>query len=647
MSERFHEPTAAMVTMHRRGRIGVFRVDNPPVNALSHGVRAGLLDALETALADDTIDAMVIACDGRTFIAGADIREFGSPMLPPLAGDVIERIARSNKPVVAALHGTALGGGFELAMACQFRVATPTTRVGLPEVKLGILPGSGGTQRLPRLIGVPAALRMIASGDPIDARRALKLGAIDAVIENDLIDGAVRFVARAIARGRQPKLRSDARVVCNDPDVFRTAEAEIRRDRPGVEAPLACVRAVRFACEMPLADGLRAEYALCMTLMHSSQSRALRHVFSAERQAMKIDGLPATPAKWPVRPIARVGIVGPGRTGAAIAAAIIESGVPVVLLGRNGASTARGVTRVRTHWRERIERGALSLGDVQSFAERLFPAHDDTALHDCDLVIESISDVLSLKQNVFRRLDVICKPGAILVSTTSHPDIACLSDVTGRATDIAGLHFVDPTNALRLVEIVRTAHTPADVVATLMQFVKRIGRVPIVSDTGNGLIANRMLAARSREIAFMMAEGAASQQIGNVLATFGFPTKPVVPITPQAPDDSGELCNRMTDDEILERCLLSIVNEGARLLDEGIAARPHDLDIAAVYGQGFPAHLGGPMFHADERGAASIVQALEHHARASGDARWQPSPCLVRLAEVSGSFYGDTAARRS
>ncbi|VVD73925.1 3-hydroxyacyl-CoA dehydrogenase [Pandoraea pneumonica] len=517
----------APVTTEKRGRVAVFHVAHPPVNAFSHGVRAGLMAALQAALADSHVDVMVIACGGRTFIAGADIREFGRPMLPPLAGDVIESIAASPKPVVAALHGTALGGGFELAMACQFRVAAVTTRIGLPEVKLGILPGSGGTQRLPRLIGVPAALRMIVTGEPIDANRAFELGAVDAVVEGHLIDDAVRFAEQVVARGTPPKLQNDAPVACTDPEVFEKAEADVRRERPGVEAPLACIRAVRFACEMPLADGLRAEYALCMTLMNSAQSRALRHIFAAERQAMKIDGLPSDPASWPVRQIASVGIVGEGTTANATAAAIIKAGVPVILLGRNDAITA---------------------------------------LHDCDLVIESIEDELEQTQALFRRFDAICKPGAMLVSGTSSLNIERLADATARPANVAGLHVVTPAKGRRLVEVIRTSATDKAVVATLMQFAKRLGKAPIVSRAGDGSIATRMLAAATN---------------AEISARASSPYREV------------------SDEDIQSRCLLAIVNEGKRLLDEGTAVRASDIDVAAVYGLGFPAHLGGPMYHAD------------------------------------------------
>ncbi|MGC7403069.1 enoyl-CoA hydratase-related protein [Pandoraea pneumonica] len=537
MSDRYPEqaltqasaqtPANTPVTTRKHGRIAVFQVDHPPVNAFSHGVRAGLLAAFQSALADDSVDAMVIACAGRTFIAGADIREFGQPMLPPLAGDVIDAIAKSTKPVVAALHGTTLGGGFELSMACQFRVAASATRVGLPEVKLGILPGSGGTQRLPRLIGVPAALRMIVTGEPIDANRAFELGAVDAVVEGNVIEAAVRFAEQVLARGTPPRLQGDAPVACTDPEVFEKAAADVRREQPGVEAPLACIRAVRFACEMPLADGLREEYALCMTLMDSAQSRALRYLFAAERQAMKVDGLPSDPATWPVRRIDRVGVVGAGTTGTSVAAALIQAGVPIVLLGRDDSVAA---------------------------------------LHDCDLVIEAIDETLDGTQALFRRLDGICKPGAMLVSTTSTLNIDRLADAVTRPDSVAGLPFFATAQEGRLVEVVRTSRTDKAVVATLMQFAKRLGKAPIVSVAGNGSIATRLRAAS------LSAEHSARTR-GND--------------------------HTISNDETQSRYLLAIVNEGARLLDEGIAARPSDIDVAAVYGLGFPAHVGGPMYHAE------------------------------------------------
>lgn len=537
MSDRYPEqaPTQASaqapanmpVTTRKHGRIAVFQVDHPPVNAFSHGVRAGLMAAFQSAIADDTIDAMVIACVGRTFIAGADIREFGRPMLPPLAGDVIEAIAKSNKPVVAALHGTALGGGFELSMACQFRVAASATRVGLPEVKLGILPGSGGTQRLPRLIGVPEALRMIVSGEPIDANRAFVLGAVDAVVEGNLIEEAVRFAEQVVARGTPPRLQGNDPAACLDPEVFEKAEADVRRKRPGVDAPLACIRAVRFACEMSLADGLREEYALCMTLMDSAQSRALRYIFAAERQAMKVDGLPSDPATWPVRRIDRVGVVGAGTTGTSVAAALIQAGVPVVLLGCDDSVAA---------------------------------------LHDCDLVIEAIDETLDGTQALFRRLDAICKPGAMLVSTTSTLNIDRLADAVTRPDSVAGLPFFAPAHEGRLVEVVRTFRTDKAVVATLMKFAKRLGKTPIVSGAGNGSIATRLLAAS------VSAEHSAR---------------------------TGGSAHEISDEAIQSRCRQAMINEGTRLLDEGIAMRASDIDVAAVYGLGFPAHLGGPMYHAD------------------------------------------------
>lgn len=548
-----------VVRYARDGRTGIITVDFPPVNALSVAVRAGLIAALEAGLADAEAEVLVLTTAGRTFIAGADIREFGKPPQPPVLGDVIARFEASPKPVVAALHGTALGGGLELALGCAFRVALPGTRLGLPEVKLGLLPGAGGTQRLPRLAGVRKALEMITGGDPVDAAEALENGIIDAVADAPTaLEAGLRFARQVLAEKRpvRPVRDRDERITGTDPALFAAVRETLGTRARNLFSPFRCVDAVEAACTLPFAEGLKRERALFLDCMDSPQRAGLIHAFFGEREVAKVPGLPAD---TPTRPVRRVAVIGAMDGG--IAQGFIKAGIPVT---------------------------------------RLDTADDAQALAEADLIVEAVAGDMAIKRDVFARLDAVCHPGAIL-ATGAAVDINAIAAATRRPQDVIGLQFPDPAPTVRLLEVVRTAHTASDVLATVLAVTKRLGKVAVIS---NGFVGPPMLRQLERAAMDLVDDGASPQRVKAVLAGFGFPAG----LPPLAGLDAmGEErgATPPTEQAILDHCLSALVNEGARLLEAGVAARPLDIDMIWVHGYGFPAYRGGPMFWAD-RGVRSL-----------------------------------------
>ena len=655
-----------MITTEQHNGISVVTVDNPPVNALGHAVREGLAKAIAEANADPAVRAIVLACAGRTFFAGADITEFTKPPMPPLLPDLCDTIEASEKPIVAAIHGTALGGGLEVALSCHYRIAVPSAKLGQPEVKLGLLPGAGGTQRLPRVAGVELALKMIALGDPIGTSEAIEAHLLDRLAgEGSLLADAIAF-AGEIAAAR-PLPRASARTATADPALFdRFREANAKKLR-GYEAPEACIEAVRAATTLPFREGLELERQLFFKLVMGEQSAALRHIFFAERAAGKIDGLPEGTMPLPVR---KVGIVGAGTMGGGIAMNFLSAGIPVTIVEMKQGALDRGVATIRRNYEGNVARGRLTPERVERAMALLAPTLSYNDLADADLIIEAVFEDIGVKKEVFQKLDAVAKPDAILASNTSFLDVNDLAAVTGRADHVLGLHFFSPANVMKLLEVVRGAQTAPAVLATAMAVAKTIRKVAVVAGVCHGFIGNRMLEQRQIEAMKLLTEGATPQQIDKAYVDFGMPMGPFqmadlagVDIgwhrdpsrieniidalcaagrlgqkagkgfydyddqrhpTPSAEaqaiiDDfaarSGAAKRAIGAEEILERTLYPMVNEGAKILDEGIAQRASDIDIVWIYGYGWPPYRGGPMFWADRVGLTKIVESLKKHGQ--------------------------------
>lgn len=684
-----------MIQTTHDGDILVALIDNPPVNAMSSATRAAIAEVLETAAADDSVKAIVLHGAGRGFSGGADISEFGGAAAALPLPELVDKVEASAKPIVAAIHGMALGGGLELALSAHYRIASRTAKLGLPEVKLGILPGAGGTQRLPRLIGVEAALGMIVSGDPISGAKAAEIGLVDRVSDDaSLAADAVAF-AREIASASLHPVASQRTdhldAARKDPELFDRFKKAQGRRMAGQDAPVACVEAVKAALDLPYAEGAARERTLFMKLLSGDQSRALRHSFFAERAANKIEGIAAN---TPLIDIKSVGILGAGTMGGGIAMNFLSAGIPVTILEREQAPLDRGVATIRRNYDRMAERGRMSPEAVDKAMGLLSTtlSHDDFA--DCDLIIEAVFETMEVKKAVFRKLDEVAKPGAILASNTSYLNIDEMAAVTKRPESVIGLHFFSPANVMKLLEIVRAAKTSDSVLATAMALSRRIGKVAVVSGVCYGFIGNRMLSPRQIQANALMMEGAQPWDIDRVLVEFGFPMGPFQMSdlagldlgwdreasssstirevlcerdrrgqktskgfydyddnrrgTPSAEveaiiDDfrarSGKPQRVISDDEIRDRLLYSMVNEGAKILDEGIAQRASDIDVVWLNGYGWPAVTGGPMFWADTIGLATVLKGLEAHAAAMGK-DFEISPLLRRKAAAGETFNG-------
>jgi 3-hydroxyacyl-CoA dehydrogenase len=661
---------------------------------LSHAMRSGLVEALSRARADAGVKAIVIVCAGRTFIAGADISEFGKPVRSPTTLDVIDAIEASEKPVVAALHGTPLGGGLEVALACHYRVASPGTRPGLPEIKLGLMPGAGGTQRLPRLIGMDKAMSMILSGDQIAATDALEAGLIDAIVEGDLIAAAVGFARDkagrplVLAKQREERLAPDRA----DIEKFDAAAAAALKRTRGRKAPAAAVEALRGALTAPVDRALARERALFLELVASEESKAQRHIFFAEREASK---LPEIAAIKPVE-IRRAAVIGAGTMGGGIAMCFANAGITVQLVEADDAALKRGLDTVAAHYRSASSRGTLTADDALARIARIVGTTDLGAVADADIVIEAVFEDMAIKSQVFAALDRIVKPGAVLATNTSYLDVDALARGTSRPEAVVGMHFFSPAHIMRLLEVVRGAATAPETLSVAIAVARKIGKIPVVVGVCHGFVGNRMHRVRGAEGERLLLDGALPQDVDAAMTDFGFPMGPFAaadlagldigwrmrkaqglraPIadllceqgrfgqktgrgfyrytsgsrTPEPDPEVAELIAAerarrgavpatISKDEIVERLMFPMINEGARILAEGIARRPSDIDVIWVYGYGFPAWRGGPMHYADAVGLARIRDRLTAFAERTGDATLRPAPLLGKLADEGKGF---------
>ncbi len=688
------------VRYDREGEIAVIEIDNPPVNALSAPVRQGLSDAMARFDADADARIAVLCCAGRTFIAGADISEFGKPPVPPFLPDVINAIEASEKPVVAALHGTVLGGGLEVALGAHARVAVPGTRMGLPEVTLGLLPGAGGTQRLPRAVGLEAAIDMVTSGRQIGADEALRMNLIDALADGgNPREAGIAHARGLLAQGHAGRRLSDAEAPAVDPQVVESWRAKVARSSRGQVAPLRALDTIAKGLALPFAEGLALERRAFMDLMQTPERAAMIHAFFSERRAAQQDDLKGvTP-----REVNRIGVIGGGTMGQGIAASALSAGLEVTLVERDDAAAAKAAAGIARMQDGAVKRGKLSQSDRDTMmADRFRALTDDQALADADLVIEAVFESMDVKREVFARLDGICRPGAVLATNTSYLDVNEIAAATSRPGDVIGLHFFSPANVMRLLEIVVADRTAPDVVATAFALAKRMGKIGVRSGVCDGFIGNRMLSAYRTAADHMVLDGASPYQVDRAIAGFGFPMGPYqvgdlagldigyatrqrkaatrdarerVPVfadrlaeagrlgrktgrgyyiydeqSPQGrPDpelepmldairaDLGITPRDFTDDEIRSRYMAAMVNEGAKILDEGIAARASDIDVVLLHGYGFPRGKGGPMHWADAQGAAAISADIARYGE-EDPYFWQAAPLLTRLAQQGGRF---------
>ena len=693
----------SLVNYEKRGAIGVVTVTNPPVNAMSPGVPKGIVNGVAQANADDDVKAIVLIGAGRGFIAGADIRYFSLPWPDGEENfsDVIRNFEGSGKPIIAAIHGHALGGGLEVAMACHYRVIVPTAQIGQPEVKLGFPPGAGGTQRLPRLAGVKAGLDMIVSGNSVRAPQAAGLGIVDKVIDGDLLEGALAFAQEVAAAGGPHRLARNIEAKLDDPGIFEAKRQEIKRRARGMRAPYACIECVEAAVELPFDEGIKREREIFDVCVASDESKGLRHVFFAERAAGKIPGIAKD---IELKPVALAGVLGAGTMGGGIAMNFANAGIAVRILEQNQDALDKGMARIEKNYANTVSKGRLSQGDMDKRMGLIEPILDFAHLGDVDMVIEAVFENMDVKKEVFAKLDAVCKPGTILTSNTSYLNVDDIADtVPGRKGDVLGTHFFSPANVMRLLEVVRTASVSDQTLATVMDIGKRMRKLPIVSGVCHGFIGNRMLEGYFGEAAMMVEEGAAPQEVDKVMYDFGMAMGPLA-VSDLAGLDIGwskrkeagggeavyergsfisnKLCemgrfgqktgrgyyiyekgNRtpvpdaevaqlaedaaayfsietrgFSEQEILERCMYPLVNIGAQTLDEGIALRASDIDLVYINGYAFPAWRGGPMHWASTVGLKNVYDAVCGYHDKLGFAHWKPAPLLKRLADEGKTF---------
>ncbi|MCX8132833.1 MAG: 3-hydroxyacyl-CoA dehydrogenase NAD-binding domain-containing protein [Roseococcus sp.] len=682
----------------RDGDVHLLRIANPPVNTLRTGVRAGLHEGIAAAQREGA-RAIVLIGAGRMFSAGAEMTEFNKPRQPPSLPEVFDAIETSKAPVIAAIHGSALGGGLELALACHARVAAPGAMLGLPEVKRGFVPGAGGTQRLPRLIGGEAALRLIVSGDPVTAAEALKLGFIDAVLEGPLEAAAVEWARAHAGRGFVLARRREDKVKGADLAAFDALAASLLKRTRGQESPKGCVAAVRAALTSSFEDGLNTEREIFQKLVNGEQSLALRHVFFGEREAQRVPGMPADIRPLPV---GKAVVIGAGTMGGGIAMSFANHGIPVTVIEQSAEALERGLERCEANWERSIASGKLSAEEYGKRRALLSGSTDWSRVEEADLVIEAVFEDMAVKKEVFAKLDALARPGVVLASNTSTLDIDAIAAATKRPELVLGMHFFSPANVMRLLEIVRGKATSFEAIATAMDVGKRIGKVNVVVGNCDGFVGNRMTGKRGFQLERLLLEGALPQDIDRVMEAYGMAMGPcatgdlagldigaavrrargtAAPIADalvaagrygqktgkgwylydekrqRHPDPEVERLilemsekmqvrrRKIEDAEILERLLLPMVNEGARILEEGIAARAVDIDVIFVNGFGWPAWRGGPMFWADRMGLKAVRDKLARYAEATGDANLKPAALIEKLAAEGGSFAGLHARR--
>ena len=686
--------------------VAILRLENPPVNSFGHELRQDLVSGLARANADPGVEVLVLIGPGAGFSGGADIREFGTPKASahPNLRTVISEIEASAKPVIAAIGGVCMGGGLEVALACDYRVGVAGARIALPEVKLGLLPGAGGTQRLPRLLGVEPALNMIVSGATVASEKLRGTPVFDAFGDGDLLKSALTFARRVISEGLgRRRVRDLKPEMPNVEAYFQFARNTVKSMAGPYPAPLACVEAVAASVQKPFEAGLKRERELFTTLMLSPESAALRHVFQAERTASHIQGVPDD---TPVRPIAKVGVIGAGTMGGGIAMSLINAGLPVVLLETKQDALDRGLANIRRNYQGALRKGTLNEASLAQRLALITATLDYALMHDVDLVIEAVFESMDVKRQVFETLDGVVRQGAILASNTSALNLDDIANFTRRPQDVIGLHFFSPANVMRLLEVVRGAQTAKDVLATVMRLAKTMGKIAVVSGVCDGFIGNRMLARYGAAAHDLIMMGALPPQVDAALQEFGMamgpfrvgdlagldigwarrkrlalefpdrdfasvadvlceagrfgqktgagwyryepgsrnpiPDPQVTAIIEQYRQQRGITSRKVGSEEIVERCIYALINEGARIIEDGIAQRASDIDLVYLNGYGFPAHRGGPMFFADTVGLHEIARSLRGIAAQPGSdaAAWTPAPLLTRLADQGQTFNG-------
>jgi 3-hydroxyacyl-CoA dehydrogenase len=688
------------------GPVAVITLDNPPVNGMNHALRTRIVEGLDRAQGDSSVNAIVLTGAGGLFSGGADIREFTTPQAraEPTLPTVIAIVEASEKPVIAAIGGSCMGGGLELALGCHFRVAAPHAQIALPEVRLGLLPGAGGTQRLPRAIGVEAALNMIVSGASTPCERFGGTALFDAIVDGDVLQAALAFASSERAGQRPlPRVRDIVIDYRQADALFQFARNTVRAIARGFPAPLKCIEAVAAAVAMPFEEGLRFERELFIQLAQTPESRALRHAFFAERAAAKIPDIPSGTAP---RPINAAAVIGAGTMGSGIAICLLDAGVAVTVLETKQEALDKGMATIRAHYDKALAKGRLAAGDAERRIGMLKPTLDYDDLAGADLIIEAVFEDLAVKKQVFERLDAVAKPAAILASNTSTLDLNRIAGFTARPQNVVGMHFFSPANVMKLLEVVRGARTADDVLVTAMNVAKRMRKTAVVSGVCDGFIGNRMIEQYLRQALFLLEEGASPGQVDRALEKFGmamgpfrmsdlagndvgwyirkrrYVEKPDVVYSRIAdrlcelgrfgqktglgwyryepgrrdalPDPAvdaliasyraelGNAPRKIADQEIVDRCIYALVNEGARILEDGIALRASDIDVVYLTGYGFPLYRGGPMHYADIVGLFNVIRAMRRFAASGrGDpAFWQPAPLLARLAGEGQTFNG-------
>jgi 3-hydroxyacyl-CoA dehydrogenase len=691
------------IDVSRSGDVGVIVVTNPPVNTITAAVRKGLGEALDQIQGMGGLRAVVLLCGGNTFFSGADIGEFSGPPKEAEYRDLFARIESLPIPVVAGMHGTAMGGGLEIALACHYRVAAPGSRFGLPEVTLGIIPGAGGTQRMPRLIGAEKTLEMILSARPVDVTQATTLGFIDAQIEGDLTAGTIEYAQRLVAEGKGPRRTGERSV---DPasateQIFAAAEAQARKQYPNRTAALTAIKAVRGALTLPFAQGLAFETELVNGAKLTDESKGAVHVFFAERETRKVPGLPEGKAGA----VHKAGIIGAGTMGGGIAMCFANAGIPVVVIDAAQEGLDRGLATVERNYESMVKRGRLSADDKAKRLAQISSSLDYAALKDADVIVEAVFESMPLKQEIFRKLDQVARPGAILATNTSTLDINEIARVVSRPQDVIGMHFFSPANVMPLLEVVRTDSTSPQAIRTVMDLAKPLRKTPVLARVCYGFIGNRMMEGYAREAERMVLEGATPRAIDTVLEQWGmamgilavfdmagidvgvnvhkanahqFPPDPAyyqadfalheagrfgqkngkgyyryekgdrtrhddpeaIAIIAERARQLGVPQRQHTTQEIVERCVYPLLNEGLRILEEGVAQRASDIDVVWCAGYGFPRYRGGPMFYADTIGLKTLLEGMLKYREIFGPMHWEPAPLLRKLAQ-SGQSIAD------
>lgn len=677
------------------GTVGVITIDSPPVNALSHPVRSGISEALSLSASDNT-ESLIMICDGRTFIAGADITEFGQPHQSPSLHDVLETLDQHPKLTIAAIHGTALGGGFETALTCHYRIALRSAKVGLPEVKLGLLPGAGGTQRVPRLAGVEVAIDLMTSGNPLSADKALNCGLLDKVTDEPLLESAIEYAKYLVASGAPHRRVRDIEKQLSDADKENLAAAKqtLAKKTRGETAPQRILDCIEAACCETFQQGLIAEQKRFLECLEDPQSVALRHLFFAERQASKIDNIQSD---RPTLQIESVGIVGAGTMGGGIAMCFAQAGIPVTLLDMTEAAVQAGVNKIRDNYMISVGRGRFSEQQVNGFLSKISPSSDYQSLSEVDLVIEAVFENLEVKKSVFEQLDEVCKPNAILASNTSYQDIDEIASAIGRPDAVLGMHFFSPANVMKLLEVVRGTASSDAVISAAMGIAKRINKIAVLSGVCYGFIGNRMLRHYTREAALCLLEGATPEQVDGAMERWGMAMGPfavadlagldigykareqlseeakgdpatylvadrlveagrlgqksgagyyrydtdtrkrhsdpaVMDIVLEVARELGIQRGSISDEDIVDRLTLALANEGARILAEGIAQRASDIDVVYCYGYGFPRFRGGPMHNLKAKGIDWSLARIQTFAEKFDAKYWSPAPLLTEWA---------------